>query len=170
MTGTASASATRSHACRHNRHECVVSWTSSDTNWPVCPTIRRRALRATGPTLLVPEEGQRRSFEAKDASECDDERELSALQTAVGATYSAPAVMSRETVLLSPPSGTFETELSAPPSSIEYGRAQKRLLCGLGQYPPRNALSRAIRRARVRLICSQSHLRSLTVRQWHAVI
>ena len=79
------------------------------------------AAAAAGPTLLVPEEGQRWSFEAKDASESDDERELTALQTAVDATYSAPAVLSRGTILLSPPSGTFDTELSLFPSSMEYG-------------------------------------------------
>ena len=62
---------------------------------------------AVRPTLLVSEKGQRWSFEAKDASASDDERELSALKRAVDAPYSAPAVMSRETVLLSPPSGTF---------------------------------------------------------------
>ena len=62
---------------------------------------------AAGPTLLVPDEDQRWSFEFKDASEGDIEHELAALQVAVDAKYSAPAVMSRETVLLSPPSGTF---------------------------------------------------------------
>ena len=63
---------------------------------------------AAGPTLLVPEEGQRWSFEAKqDAPDSDDEREKPALQTEADAAYSAPAVVNREAVQLSPPSGTF---------------------------------------------------------------
>ena len=62
---------------------------------------------ATGLTLLVPDEGQRWSFESKDASDGDIEHDLAALQVALEAKYSAPAVTSRETVLLSPPSGTF---------------------------------------------------------------
>ena len=59
-----------------------------------------------GPTILVPDEDQRWSFEFKNASKDDDEEWLKELQTTVDA-YSAPAVVNSETVLLSPPSGTF---------------------------------------------------------------
>ena len=58
------------------------------------------------PTVLVPDEDKRWSFEFKDWSEDQVEQELSTLQTAVDAAYSAPAVVNNETVLLSPPSGT----------------------------------------------------------------
>ena len=60
-----------------------------------------------GPTVLVPDEDQRSSFDFKDWSEDQVELELATLQTAVDAAYSAPAVANVETVLLSPPSGTF---------------------------------------------------------------
>ena len=71
---------------------------------------------ATGLTLLVPDEGQRWSFESKDASDGDIEHDLAALQVALEAKYSAPAVTSRETVLLSPPSGTFARLVRSCPS------------------------------------------------------
>ena len=63
--------------------------------------------RGVGPTVLVPDEDQRWSFEFKDWSEDQVEQELATLQTAVERAYSAPAVANVETVLLSPPSGTF---------------------------------------------------------------
>ena len=59
------------------------------------------------PTVLVPDEDKRWSFEFKDWSEDQVEQELAALHTAVDATYSAPAVVHSESVLLSPPSGTW---------------------------------------------------------------
>ena len=59
------------------------------------------------PTVLVPDEDKRWSFEFKDWSEDQVEQELAALRTAVDATYSAPAVVHSESVLLSPPSGTW---------------------------------------------------------------
>ena len=59
------------------------------------------------PTVLVPDEDKRWSFEFKDWSEDQVEQELAALHTAVDATYSAPAVVHSESVLLSPPSGTL---------------------------------------------------------------
>ena len=68
------------------------------------------------PTVLVPDEDKRWSFEFKDWSEDQVEHELAALQTAVDAAYSAPAVVKNETVLLSPPSGTSEPRLFASPS------------------------------------------------------
>ena len=74
---------------------------------------------ASGPTSLVPDEDLRWSFQFKDASASDDERELTALQAAVDATYSAPAVLSKETVLLSKPSGAFDAAF----------------FCLVGQYP-----------------------------------
>ena len=69
------------------------------------------------PTVLVPDEDKRWSFEFKDWSEDQVEQELATLQTAVDAAYSAPAVVNEETVLLSPPSGTFGAKpllLSSP--------------------------------------------------------
>jgi hypothetical protein len=65
----------------------------------------------TGPTVLVPDDDQRWSFEFKDWSEAQVEQELATLQTAVEAAYSAPAVANVETALLSPPSGTFGSVL-----------------------------------------------------------
>ena len=69
---------------------------------------------ASGPTLLVPDEDQRWSFEFKNWSEDQVEQDLATLQADVDATYSAPAVVNSETILLSPPSGTSEP-CSAPP-------------------------------------------------------
>ena len=68
-----------------------------------------------GPTALVPDEDQRWSFEFKDWSEDQVEQELATLQADVGATYSAPAVVNSEDILLSPPSGTSELRLCIPP-------------------------------------------------------
>ena len=73
---------------------------------------------AVGPISLVPDDDQRWSFEFKD--EGDIQQELAALQVAVELKYSAPAVMSRETFLLSPPSGTFAWLMHT-----EYGNCQK---------------------------------------------
>ena len=70
------------------------------------------------PTVLVPDEDKRWSFEFKDWSEDQVEQELAALRTAVDAAYSAPAVVNNETVLLSPPSGTSEPRLFASPPSM----------------------------------------------------
>ena len=67
------------------------------------------------PTVLVPDEDKRWSFEFKDWSEDQVEHELADLRTAVDAAYSAPAVVNNETVLLSPPSGTSEPRLFASP-------------------------------------------------------
>ena len=78
------------------------------------------AAAASGPTLLVPDEDQRWSFEFKNWSEDMVEHELSTLEAAVDAAstvdaaYTAPAVVNSETILLSPPSGTSEP-CSAPP-------------------------------------------------------
>ena len=71
---------------------------------------------AAAPTVLVPDEDNRWSFEFKDWSEDQVEHELAALQTTVDAAYSAPAVVKNETVLLSPPSGTSEPRLFPSPS------------------------------------------------------
>ena len=65
----------------------------------------------TGPTVLVPDEDQRWSFEFKDWSEAQVELELATLRTSVEDAYSAPAVANVEHALLSPPSGTFGTVL-----------------------------------------------------------
>ena len=62
---------------------------------------------AVGPTVLVPDEDQRWSFEFKDWSEDHVEQELATLQEAVECAYLAPAVVNEESVLLSPPSGKF---------------------------------------------------------------
>ena len=78
--------------------------------------------------IIVPDEDRRWSFEFKDWSEDQVEQELSALQTAVDAAYSAPAVVNNETVLLSPPSGTSEPRLFASPLLlVEYGEGRKHL-------------------------------------------
>ena len=69
------------------------------------------------PTVLVPDEDKRWSFEFKDWSEDQVEQELAALRTAVDATYSAPAVVHSESVLLSPPSGTWSWRSLLPPST-----------------------------------------------------
>ena len=58
---------------------------------------------------MVPDEDQRWSLEFKDWSEDHVEQELATLQEAVECAYSAPAVVNNETVLLSPPAGTFDT-------------------------------------------------------------
>ena len=57
------------------------------------------------PTVLVPDEDKRWSFEFKDWSEDHVEQELATLQEAVECAYSAPAVVNNETVLLSPTFG-----------------------------------------------------------------
>jgi 8-oxo-dGTP pyrophosphatase MutT (NUDIX family) len=80
------------------------------------------------PTVLVPDEDKRWSFEFKDWSEDQVEQELSALQTAVDAAYSAPAVVNNETVLLSPPSGTSEPRLFASPPRCSTVKFRKHLL------------------------------------------
>ena len=75
---------------------------------------------AVGPTVLVPDEDQRWSFEFKDWSEDHVEQELATLREAVECAYSAPAVVNNETVLLSPPLGTFDTfpfRSESPPRS-----------------------------------------------------
>ena len=93
---------------------------------------------AAGPTVLVPDEDQRWSFEFKNAPDSDDEHNLAALQEAVGATYSEPAVVNRETVLLSPPSGKSDVGLSLSPSSTKYGRVLQCLPNGVrSEYPKR---------------------------------
>ena len=79
---------------------------------PDSPTLT--TVTVTGPTVLVPDDDQRWSFEFKDWSEAQVELELAALQTTVEAAYSAPAVANVETALLSPPSGTFGAVLSSP--------------------------------------------------------
>ena len=50
---------------------------------------------AVGPTVLVPDEDQRWSFEFKDWSEDQVEQAPATLQTAVESTYSAPAVVNK---------------------------------------------------------------------------
>ena len=95
----------------------------------------------------MPDEDQRWSFEFKDWSEDQVELELATLQTAVDAAYSAPAVANVETVLLSPPSGTFGAVLFSdrvyPPNGpLRYGLSPKWTLTPLGHhhlsraYPP----------------------------------
>ena len=85
------------------------------------------AAAAPGPTLLVPDEDQRWSFEFKNWSEHMVEHELSTLEAAVDAAstvdaaYTAPAVVNSETILLSPPSGKSDIRPSRPPSPTEYG-------------------------------------------------
>ena len=83
---------------------------------------------AAAPTVLVPDDDNRWSFEFKDWSEDQVEHELAALQTAVDAAYSAPAVVNNETVLLSPPSGTSEPRLFASPPRCSTVKFRKHLL------------------------------------------
>ena len=66
-----------------------------------------------GPTVLVPDEDQRWSFEFKDWSEDKVAQELAALEASIDAAYTAPVVVNSENDLLSPPSGTFEPTLSS---------------------------------------------------------
>ena len=77
---------------------------------------------AAAPTVLVPDEDQRWSFEFKNAPHGDDELDLAELQEAVGATYPEPAVVNEETVLLSPPSGKSNVGPSRSPSSADSTR------------------------------------------------
>ena len=84
------------------------------------------------PTVLVPTEDQRWSFEFKDWSEDQVELELATLQTAVEAAYSAPAVANVETALLSPPSGTFGAVLFSPLLSSRRCGTRKGTLSPLG--------------------------------------
>ena len=85
-----------------------------------------------GPTVLVPDEDQRWSFEFKDWSDDRVEQELATLQASVDAAYTAPAVVNEEPVLVSPPSGTFGTGLSFPSLFGDDGSGQNRLICGVG--------------------------------------
>ena len=72
---------------------------------PDSPPLAKVTVAA--PTVLVPDEDKRWSFEFKDWSEDHVEQELATLQEAVECAYLAPAVVNEESVLLSPPSGKF---------------------------------------------------------------
>ena len=82
---------------------------------------------------MVPDEDRRWSFEFKNASDGDNEHDLAALQEAVGGTYSEPAVVNEETVLLSPPSGKSDVGPSRPilPGRV---RSETRNVPSRGQY------------------------------------
>ena len=69
---------------------------------------------AATPTLLVPDEDQRWSFEFKDTAVDDDDLQLAALQATMDVAYSEPTVVNKETDLLSPPSGTSVPRLLVP--------------------------------------------------------
>ena len=116
------------------------------------------------PTVLVPDEDKRWSFEFKDWSEDQVEQELATLQTAVDAAYSAPAVVNEETVLLSPPSGTFG-QLSLPlpmygtvtiPERSLPGRVRQVYARNVPEYGVRypNGLSRRVRRSSAEMYLS----------------
>ena len=101
---------------------------------------------AVGPTVLVPDEDQRWSFEFKDWSEGQVEQELATLQTAVESTYSAPAVVNKEAVLLSPPSGKSD---SNPPCTASHIRPNGLFQTEYGKsYTPEMYLVRQVMYAR----------------------